>query len=551
MRSYSLLCCLLFFQLTVSAQYSFNEFDISKYQASHPAELTVYNNRLIFSADDSLHGNELWISDGTWQGTRMLADINKPLYASSDPTGFTECNGKLYFSANDGVSGTELWVTDGTDTGTRMLMDIYPGNKDSRPADFCVLHNDVIFSATDSNGLQLWVTNGTIPGTTMLKKIYPHPLPQDGSLIRGLTAFNGLVYFLANDSAHGAELWVTNGAPGATYMLKDIEPKTGNGSFPGNFYVYNNRLYFTANTIAYGNELWVTNGTAGGTGMVKDIAAGTQMSAPKNLQVFNNLLYFSCVSQTFFPSQLYVTDGTEAGTKICPSPSGIGIFESYGVHNNKLYVRAGTTNALARLYMVNGSTSKLIPVKDTTGDTVSMVAFNKLSNTKSMVDLNGKLFFCGSGTFRKHQLYYLDNTDTIAHMIIPAPDCEKDALDPDRFFNGIVVYNNALFFPANYDVTSTELWSVTDLVAANVKTIAASSIKVYPNPAHDEVYIELSSNCTRVDIDVLDVTGRIITQTMQEHVSKATVGIASLSAGCYYLRVNADGKTGVSKIIKE
>jgi ELWxxDGT repeat protein len=33
-------------------------------------------DRLVFAADDGIHGGELWISDGTPAGTMMLKDIN-------------------------------------------------------------------------------------------------------------------------------------------------------------------------------------------------------------------------------------------------------------------------------------------------------------------------------------------------------------------------------------------------------------------------------------------------------------------------------------------
>ena len=44
-------------------------------QDAAPKHLTVYNNKLYFSADDGTHGHELWVYDGTNTPT-MVADIN-------------------------------------------------------------------------------------------------------------------------------------------------------------------------------------------------------------------------------------------------------------------------------------------------------------------------------------------------------------------------------------------------------------------------------------------------------------------------------------------
>ncbi|MCK5874010.1 MAG: hypothetical protein KAG82_04895 [Alcanivoracaceae bacterium] len=80
---------------------------------SSPEEITSYNNKLYFAADDGVNGVELWVSDGTNSGTSMLKDINSGI-GSSNPYGFIVFNNLLYFGADDGVNGQELWVTNGT-----------------------------------------------------------------------------------------------------------------------------------------------------------------------------------------------------------------------------------------------------------------------------------------------------------------------------------------------------------------------------------------------------------------------------------------------------
>ncbi len=46
---------------------------------SFPWELTVFGDRVLFGAQDSVVGFELWVNDGTPTGTRLVKDINPGL----------------------------------------------------------------------------------------------------------------------------------------------------------------------------------------------------------------------------------------------------------------------------------------------------------------------------------------------------------------------------------------------------------------------------------------------------------------------------------------
>jgi ELWxxDGT repeat protein len=73
---------------------------------------------------------ELYRSDGTPNGTVLVRDIAPGIDpvtgapASSDPQGLTAWRDMVLFSANDHVNGQELWRTDGTAAGTRLVANI-------------------------------------------------------------------------------------------------------------------------------------------------------------------------------------------------------------------------------------------------------------------------------------------------------------------------------------------------------------------------------------------------------------------------------------------
>src|SRR4051812_18718768 len=85
----------------------------------------------------------------------------------------------------------------------------------------------------------------------------------------GQTTSNGKVFFSASDNQPNFELWVTDGTPGGTVMLKDFHAPAG--SRPQNFTDVNGTMFFTAEDASNGRELWKSDGTPGGTVLVKNI----------------------------------------------------------------------------------------------------------------------------------------------------------------------------------------------------------------------------------------------------------------------------------------
>src|SRR5262249_21985781 len=113
-----------------------------------------------------------------------------------------------------------------------------------------------------------------------------------GSFPDFLANVNGTLYFAANDSTHGPELWQSDGTAAGTTMVADINPG-GGGSYPYFVANVNGTLYFTANDGTHGRELWQSDGTAAGTTMVADINPGPGYSSAGNLTDVNRALFFT------------------------------------------------------------------------------------------------------------------------------------------------------------------------------------------------------------------------------------------------------------------
>jgi ELWxxDGT repeat protein len=107
---------------------------------------TLSRGLAFFAASTPEHGLELWATDGTSEGTRMVADI-VPGPASSSPTELRDVDGVLLFTASTPESGAEPWVTDGTEEGTRTLGEVYPGPAGSHPRSFTAVGDEVVFTA--------------------------------------------------------------------------------------------------------------------------------------------------------------------------------------------------------------------------------------------------------------------------------------------------------------------------------------------------------------------------------------------------------------------
>jgi ELWxxDGT repeat protein len=320
--------------------------DINPNGDSSPDSLVEFNDQLYFAANDGETGRALFVSDGTTEGTQLVKDIYPENNSGSrfyfrNLANLTEFDDKLYFASNNGESGMELFVSDGTAEGTQLVKDINPvednyGNSlSSNPRDLTEFDGKLYFKGTDGvHGTELFVSDGTAEGTQLLVDLnqsqfendtYDYSSQFDDFNTRDLLEFNDKLYFKGDDGVHGTELFVSDGTAEGTQLVKDIYPGENqygiiNSSSPGDFAEFNNKLYFTANDGVRGKELFVSDGTAEGTQLLVDLreepddSYNSYGSNPRDLVEFKDKLYFTAYNGE--SRDLYVSDGTAEGTQL-------------------------------------------------------------------------------------------------------------------------------------------------------------------------------------------------------------------------------------------
>lgn len=88
-----------------------------------PPETAVVDGLLFLLPWERATGG-LWVSDGAPGTLRRLADFATPLFAGTSL--LAAAGGRLHFVGHDPAHGYELWVSDGTEAGTRLLHDLAP-----------------------------------------------------------------------------------------------------------------------------------------------------------------------------------------------------------------------------------------------------------------------------------------------------------------------------------------------------------------------------------------------------------------------------------------
>ena len=473
---------------------------------------------------------QLWVTDGTAAGTKMLKDFGFGSYYMFPQ--LVPYNGVLFFDGYDVLgSGVELWTTDGTAANTKLFKDIFPGaGNSSTPLliGSALINGKMFFSATSgTNGNELWITDGTAAGTTLFKDINttsngkgdasPIFLANIGAYINLTdnsinnfnfqqaysTEYNGKWYFIADDGTHGVELWATNGTSGGTQIVKDINPGSPDGLEYDNIAFYTtNGIYFTADNGSTGTEPFVTDGTATGTNPVADINTKSKVgSDPAYMFLFNSQIYLNADNG----------DNTDGNTDLYKIDQSVVV----------LPVNLLTFNVALR----DGN----VALNWTTGSEV---------NTKNFVverSTDG-VHFSALGT-----LAAAGNSNT-AHQYQYSDASALQAGASTLYYRLRVVDNDGRY-------------SYTAILPVQLQG-GMFKITLSPNPVHDQLTVTFSANNAKnITLRVTDANGKpVYQQQFQTNgvvAMQQNINVARYAAGAYFVQLITDKSTKTASFVKQ
>ncbi len=425
-------------------------------ESSSPSSLVSVNGKAFLTADDGLHGTQLWVSDGTPVDTTMLTHLDTTTQFGT-PTALTNVNGTLFFSASDGQGGGAIWQSDGTATGTTIALDLgyeilgpYQVSNYAYSLTNC---NGTLFFTTDEHqGPELWRSNGTWPGTSAVAPV----------LGTYLTNVTGTLFF-----ADGNQLWKSNGTAAGTTMVLDT------GSAPYYLTNVNGGLFF-----ASGRELWHSDGTSAGTTAISsnvlDFRPAPNHPNPYQLAAVDNTLFFSA------GQELWASNGTAAGTGTVPgTPSGQAGFYPVDLTNvsGTLFFSASDHTHGRELWLSNGAAGGTSMVSDINRGPGGSYPYD-------LVNVDGVIFFGADDGTHGRELW-LSNGTTAGTNLVEDIRPGSDGSNPSDLTN----VGGSLFFAADDGTHASQLWTSNGSASGTypVKDINVSTPSSNPSFFSDSV----------------------------------------------------------------
>ena len=208
-------------------------------------------------------------------------------------------------------------------------------------------------------------------------------------------------------------------------------------------------------------------------------------------------------------------------------------------------IRLNTDGSVDQTFGDNGSTTTNIVYGNSyaTGVVVQpddkiIMSSNIIAQASTHYDL-GIVRYSPEGAL---DLTFGTNGITVTDVAVNDDYSKAVALQPDgKIVTGGYTYNfddTSEFLIVRYD---------NDLVSTSQKELV--EFNVFPNPAENQLTIELVNSSSDYQLDIIDLAGRSVYSTTLKQ--SGSINVSALARGTYFVRLNSDSETGVTRFIKD
>lgn len=526
--------------------------DINARPGTYPKRFYNAGNKVFYEGNYEGYSH-LYVSDGTLEGTRVV----KPdilLTLNNNSSGNTldglEFNGKFLFGGNKGnLSGHELWVTDGSDEGTFEIeinpITVGPHSNISGFKNFIAKTPTKVFfkGFVPDKGEEIWVTDGTKEGTKMVKDLALGSASPNLSISQNVTVGEKL-YFVKIEAANDdyrSDLWETDGTEQGTKKITEL---TEFWNWHSHYYVKifaadEKYLYYSKYYVApYGEEI-----------MTGDYIHRLNLSTLEEEKLYKYTSKVIVNKENFYFSQyvdnrynfvVFNKSTNEKKTILEKLSSDLEYITTCG--NYSIIADLNYSEGVGKPYFYNHNNGKVERIfkndfASSLKNNIACVNDNILINYSDYMDnSNKKLVSIKDDKLIEYPLS-LDNSTNI-----------------NSYLSTEMIYNTGLkklfINPSNVDnelaIADFYLESLgTEEVEENSKVL--NSFIIYPNPAENEVNVKSLSNIQT--LTVIDFTGKILKEQKNIHQKEIKLNISGLKKGIYIIHVKTENETKSKKLI--
>lgn len=490
---------------------------LKTFQGDGPAfqPVTVIGTRAFFRASETATGYQVWVTDGTPGGTRQVTSFplpaTSPATINQPPQLLTAYGNDLLFALHVGTAGDYLlYRTDGTPNGTTELGQFTPVSYPELTFEVAAVGNQIFFVSQVNGSSQLWVSDGTKAGTQRVPTDAALGTTPGISLLRVLNGgivfasnvglarldpatnaisvlgvypagsaagigsstlpvLNGYVYFAGTQSVGSdLELWRSDGTPGGTTRVKDINPGAASslGGFAGSTNVAKigeRVIFFAEDGSGSGIHLWSSDGTDAGTTVILNDTFDFNFSLDDTVTPRTETVNYRYIPAYAGSTPITImTNGTAAGTSVLPP--------MLNGDRAMLITAAGDATAEYLLYVATNQTTatsttyafKFTPPHQLTPVRSSADTFG----TDAFAYVGGKLIFDAWDETAGQELWVNDATGS-RQLVDLTPDAYTEHSNPQWLTD----WNGKLAFSADDGAHGAELW-ISDGTSGGTKLLA-------------------------------------------------------------------------------